>query len=130
VNDKDEKLWTYHGDHLRRWVVEHRKQLQHWSDDSKFEQRPVPSFAERRTAATDKFHQRMSTACHQIAMQIAGYANRRRFAQVRYDDTERGFVGEFPWQRLQDLIAEKLDALGIEYEHVVTVPEAPEEQSE
>ena len=43
VNARDEQLWTYHADHLRRWSAEHRAQLQRWADDSKYEQRPVPA---------------------------------------------------------------------------------------
>jgi hypothetical protein len=30
-NAKDERLWLYNGDHLRRWIGEHRTQNQRWS---------------------------------------------------------------------------------------------------
>src|ERR1019366_5692205 len=39
VNAKDEALWRYNGDHLRRWAGEHRTQLQRWSEDQKYAQR-------------------------------------------------------------------------------------------
>ena len=42
-------------DHLRRWRAEHRKRLQRWSGDQKYEQRPVASFAERRQEASRKY---------------------------------------------------------------------------
>lgn len=113
VNMKDEKLWNYNGDHLRRWVAEYRRALDRWSEDAKYENRPVPSFAERRAAAVEKFHRRMQSATHEIAAQLAGYARRRHFASVEYDDRERGFCGQFPWAQLKQLVAEKLDALGI-----------------
>jgi hypothetical protein len=114
VNTTNEMLWRYNGDHLRRWASEHRKQLQRWSEDQKYEQRPVPSFAHRREAAVRKFRDRMNSATHEIAAQLAGYASRRHFAQVRYDDTEHSYIGDgFPWYRLRSLIAEKLDARGI-----------------
>ena len=114
VNAKDEALWRYNGDHLRRWAAEHRTQLQRWSEDQKHEQRPVPSFAQRREAAVRKFRDRMNSATHEIAAQLAGYAARRHFAQVRYDDSDHSYIGDgFPWYRLRSLIAEKLDARGI-----------------
>jgi hypothetical protein len=113
VNMKDEKLWTYNGDHLRRWQAEHRYQLQRWSEDAKYENRPVPSFAERRKAAVHKLDNRMSSALHEVAAQLAGYAKRRRFAAVIYDDAERSYIEQFPYFRLRALINEKLDAVGV-----------------
>jgi hypothetical protein len=115
VNPKDEKLWSYNADHLRRWVAEHRKQLDRWSEDAKYEQRPVPRFAARRAEAAHKFRDRMNGATHKIAAELAGYAARHRFAEVHYDDTERGYCEAFPWYRLRALIAEKLTARGIEF---------------
>ena len=116
INSKDEKLWEYHGDHLRRWSAEHARQLKRWADDSKFEQRPVPSFAERRSAAVEKQRQRMDSALHEIATQVAGYARRRKFAAVQFDDSgEHSFCETFPWFRLRQLLAEKLDAIGVRF---------------
>ena len=60
-----------------------------------------------------KFRDRMNSATHEIAAQLAGYASRRHFAQVRYDDSEHSYMGDgFPWYRLRSLIAEKLNARG------------------
>ena len=79
--------------------------------------RSVPAFAHRRETAVRKFRDRMNSATHEIAAQLAGYASRRHFAQVRYDDSEHSYVGDgFPWYRLRSLIAEKLDARGIALE--------------
>jgi hypothetical protein len=116
VNMKDETLWRYNGDHLRRWTAEHKRQLQRWSEDSKYENRPVPNFAARRTAAVEKFRNRMNSATHEIAAQLAGYAKRRKFAVVRYDDAKKEYVDQFPWFRLRALIGEKLDAEGIKFD--------------
>ena len=132
VNLKDEKLWTYDGDHLRRWSAEHRKQLQRWSEDQKYETRPVPTFAERRAAAARKYRDRMDSATHEIAAQLADYAARRRFSVVRYDDTERGFCMGFPWYRLRTLIEEKLSVRDIGFQASgpaeVKEPEPPAEE--
>ena len=114
VNAEDEAIWRYNGDHLRRWAAEHRTRLQRWSEDQKYEQRPVPAFASRRERAARKFRDRMNSATHEIAAQLAGYASRRHFARVRYDDSDHSYLGDgFPWHRLRSLITEKLDERGI-----------------
>lgn len=132
TNTKDEMLWRYNGDHLRRWAAEHRAQLQRWADDSKYENRPKPKFAARREAASGKYRNRMDSACHEIAAQVAGYALRRKFAAVRYDDSIKGYCEQFPWFKLRRLIAEKLDQAGVVFEHASGSPptEKPEPLSE
>lgn len=123
INPKDEKIWSYNADHLRRWAAEHRNQLQRWAEDQKYEQRPVPSFAARRTAASRKFRDRMNSATHEIAAQLASYAARRRFGSVQYDDSNHAYLGDgFPWFRLRSLIEEKLDARGIKLELPASAP--------
>ena len=82
VNAKDEAIWRYNGDHLRRWAGEYRTRLQRWSEDQKYEKQPVPGFASRREAAARRFRDRMNSATHEMAAQLAGYASRRHFAQV------------------------------------------------
>src|SRR6266851_5776485 len=89
LNEKDEKLWVYNGDQLPRWAAEHRDQLQRWSEDQKAEHRPVPPFAERRGHTAAKYKQRMTSACHAIAAMLVGYADRRRFAAIRWDDSDQ-----------------------------------------
>ena len=117
LNAKDEALWRYNGDHLRRWAGEHRTQLQRWSEDHNYEQGPVQSFAHRRETAVRKFRNRMNSATHEIAAQLVAHAARRHFAQVRYDDSDHSYMGDgFPWYRLRSLIAEKLDERGIALE--------------
>ena len=121
-------LWTYNADHLRRWQAEYSRRLQRWAEDHKYEQRPSPNFADRRSAAVRKHRHRMESACHEIAAQLVGYASRRRFAGLKYDDSERGFCEQFPWWRLRAMIAEKLDAAGIEFEMAGNEKEAGGQQ--
>lgn len=116
VNAKDERLWTYNADHLRRWQAEHSRQMQRWAEDHKYEQGRIPAFSARREAASVKYRDRMDSACHEIAAQLAGYAARRRFSVVNYDDRERGFCQKLPWFRLRSLIAEKLNGAEIALE--------------
>lgn len=117
LNEKDDKLWIWNGDHIKRWSEEHRKQLQRWADDTKAEQRPVPAFADRRSAAAVKYRDRMSSAVREIAAMIAGYAQRRKFSSVRYDDSDISFCEGFPWYNLRERLRTKLDELGIEMDH-------------
>jgi hypothetical protein len=115
LNTKDEKLWTYHGDHIRRWSAEYSAQLERWSADSKAEFRPHVPFAERRASATRKYHHRMESTCHEAAALIVKYVLRRRFAEVDYQDREQRFCAQFPWARLRELLAEKCDASDIPF---------------
>jgi len=115
VNGKDETLWRYNGDQIRRWVAEHRKQLQRWSEDTKAELRPVPPFAERRKEATQKFYNRMHSACQMISAQLASYACARRFAELRYDDSGKSYCEQFQWAALKSCIEQKLDEVGIRF---------------
>jgi hypothetical protein len=117
VNARDEKIWAYNGDQLRRWQAEHRTQLQRWAEDSKAEFRPSPPFAERRSNASRKYRDRMSTACHSVAALVVNYAIRRKFAAVRYDDSYRGYCQQFPWFELKLKITQKCDAAGLRFEH-------------
>ena len=68
----------------------------------------------RRNAA-ERFHHRMSSATHEIAAMLIGYAQRRKFAVIQYDDSDRSFSEGMPWAELQRKIAEKADAAGIAF---------------
>lgn len=116
VNQKDDKLWEYHADHLRRWSAEHRARLERWADDSKFEQRPIPAFEQRRREAAGKYGRRMNSAVQEIVASLSGYARRRRFATVRYDDSDTSFCPGFPWFALRECLRIKLHEYGIAFE--------------
>ena len=121
-NARDERIWTYNGDQIRRWHAEHRAQLQRWAEDTKAEHRPVPPFAERRADAVRKYHNRMGTGCHTIASLIVNYALRRKFVGVRYDDSDRTYCEQFPWFDLKLKVAQKCDAAGLSFEHASNLP--------
>jgi hypothetical protein len=117
-SEKGERVWLYNGDHVRRFAMQHVVQLQRWSEDQKPEQRPIPSFSVRRKEAVDRYHRRMTTACHEISSMLVNYAERRNFAVISYDDRERGFVKQFQWFRLNELIEEKCNTKGILFKKV------------
>ena len=114
VNQKGESIWSYHGDHVRRWASAHARRLQRWQDDAKAENQP-PRYQKRREAATRKYRDRMQTCCHEVSAWLIGYACRRRFAAVEYDDTTCAFCSAFPYAALRQMIAYKADKAGVEF---------------
>lgn len=58
----------------------------------------------------------MRTAAYQAAAYVAGYARRRRFAAVRYDDSDKSWCEEFPWGTLRSRLSALLDEYGISME--------------
>lgn len=117
LDEKKEALWKYNADHIVRRFVEHRNQLQRWSEDQKYEQRPVPSFIERRETAVRRYHNSSQTAIRQIAASLVSYAKRRRFAGLRYDDAVTDFQPQFPWFNLRERIQVCCDEAGIVFTH-------------
>ena len=115
LNAKDKRLWELNADHNRRWAAEHYRKLKRWSNDQKAENRP-PAFQARREQDCTKYRRRIDSDCHEAAAQLVNYAARRLFATIRYNDNVRNFQKSFPWQRLRDLICEKADAKGIDFE--------------
>jgi len=119
LNEKDERLWIEHADHIKRIrdaIEHHTKRLHRLSDDAKAEQRPVPKFASRRIALVQKQHQRMKSWISEIVAHLVGYADRRKFAAIEYDDSDRRFVHSFPWDALRIGIEQKCDEVGIVFQ--------------
>jgi hypothetical protein len=114
-NAKDQALWRYNGDQVRRWVAEHAKQLLRWSEDTKAEERPLPRFAEKRAAAARKYHHRLNTSADQAASYLANYADRGKFATVEYNDSDTSYCAGYVWFRLRERIGMILDERGIEF---------------
>ena len=115
LNTKDERLWVLHADHVRRWTAEHIRRLNAWNDDSKAEQRPVPEFADRRTAACTKYRNRINSFEKEAASQLVRYAVRRRFAEIRYDDSDHSYLSRFDWSGLRQAIMSKCDLENIDF---------------
>ena len=126
------RAWSYNGDQIRRWVAQHRRQLNRWAEDAKFENRPESTFSDRRRHAAERQSRRMHSLCHEIAAQLAGFAERQRVAAVRLDLADHSYCPEFPWFRLSGLLREKLDLRGIEVltASATVVKETPEALAE
>ena len=116
VDTKGERVWIENCDHLRRWIVEHKRRIQRLAEDQKVEQRPVPSFAQRREHYVQKQHNRVSSAIREVAGHLGNFAARRGYAQVNYDDSTHGFMGDkFPYYLLAERIKVVLDERGIDF---------------
>jgi hypothetical protein len=116
LDPKGERTWLVHADQARRWVAEHRRRLDRLSDDQKAEQRPVPTFAERRVDYARKFRDRLHTLVQQTASQLVNFADRRGVAQIEYDDTDQRFVEKFPYHALAARVETLCDERGITFQ--------------
>lgn len=118
MDDGEHPIWTIHGDLCARWIGEHRATLARLADDQKAEQR-IPTKRRRRYQVerdkrVGRQHDRLSAFVHQTTAQIAGYAARRRVADVEVDDRvlcKRFEV--FPWFVWRETLRTKLDERGI-----------------
>ncbi len=118
ADEKGQRIWSENCDHLKRWIAEHNGMLQRLAEDQKAEQRPHPSFSQRRTLAVEKQRRRVRSAIQEVAAHVANFAVRRKLAAVVYDDSNRGFMGEgFPYFQLAERLAVNLDEKGIVFEH-------------
>lgn len=110
--------WVLNVDHVRRWVASHRRFLDRFAEDTKYEKRwPKRSrrqMADYRSAAVERHHRRISTFCHQAAAMLAEYAARRGVAEVAYNDDDRTYLTEFPWFRFRQILAMKLEERGVQ----------------
>jgi hypothetical protein len=122
VNPSGDPIWTYNGDHIRRWIAEYDRKRRRLAEDQKAEHHPVPPFGARRDAMTNKQHNRMSSAVKEIAAHLVQFAERRKIATVEYDDSERGFVPAFPYFQLANRIEAGLDAVGISFSKLTDRP--------
>jgi len=117
--------WLLFGDHVKRWIKGYANRLQRMAHDTKREKRwpkrAGRQMADARTRWVEKHHRRIDTWCHQATAALAQYAARQKVAAVRYDDNERSYLADFPWARLEGLLEQKLDALGITFSSVPPV---------
>lgn len=113
--------WVINADHVRRWVVAHRRRLDRFSDDQKHETRPAKrrrKMNDAREVFVKKHRDRLDSFCHQASMWLAKYAARRRVSLVEMDTTDRSWVVEFPWFEFLEQVRWKLSERGIELQDV------------
>ncbi len=117
-----ERPWVLKANHVRRWIKLHRLRL----DQTSIRCCPQVGHerqrlrAQRRSNLADictRHQNRMRTFCHQAAAMLVSFADRCNVTELRYDDSEHGYFGEFPWHKLRTLLAQKLDDKGIRFVH-------------
>ena len=134
LDPKGERLWAENCDQVRRWVAEHQRRLSRWNDDQKAEQRRSAKHQSRREIAAKKYQGRLDSLCHEVSAHLATFARRRRYAVVRYDDSNQSYCTQFPWAKLREQIKQKLSEQGIQFERsggeekAVTSPNSEQEQ--
>lgn len=112
VDERGSRIWVENYDQLPRWIAEYRKKLHRLSEDRKLEQGSVPSFAGHWDTLVRKQKQRLKSVVQESAAHLAGYAARRRYAAVEYDDRER-WLEEFPYSALEVRIKACVEDRGI-----------------
>lgn len=112
--------WVLHAPWARSWIVEHRKFLNQFADDLKYEKRWPGSkrrglnrYRERRC---DKHANRMKSFLQETAAQVVGHAARRGAGAILFDDADRSFAPEFPWFALRERLSQKCDEAGLVFQ--------------
>lgn len=100
-------------DHIRREVAKHKAFLRRAGDDKKREvrmdRRHRANFDKAIDARCGKQADRLKTAIHQVAAQVARMCERVGVGLVAYDDSHRGFIPEgFPWHALKERLRQLL----------------------
>lgn len=122
---KENRVWSENCDHLPRLIAQYRNRLQRLAEDEKAEQRPVAPLNKRREELKRKHSARMKTTVQEIALHLANFAQRRRFASVLYSDCER-WLDQFPYFALEERLRFNLDERGIAF--VKSAAGSPAEQ--
>jgi len=72
----------------------------------------------------------MSSITHEVSMMLLGYATRRKFAVIEYDDAVQAFAPGFPWFMLRSKIAEKANAAQVEFRLIASGTDAEVAEAE
>ena len=115
-NEKGDILWQLNGDHVKRWIAEHKRRLTRLKNDIGLQANQVAikhQCAASKTAFMDKHQRRITTWCHEASAALAKFVDKINVAEVRYDDSNRYFSVVFPWSQVSTLLAMKLENCGI-----------------
>ena len=129
---EDQPLWALHAPWVLHWIMAHRKFLDDFQDDLKYEKRwpghrrqAMNRYRERRC---EKHHRRMNSFLQETAAQVVGHACRQGVGKLVLDTSDRRFAPEFPWYQLEVCVQNKCDELGMTLETIASgevVDEAP-----
>jgi hypothetical protein len=119
VIDGRQKPFIYNADHIRRKIAAHQRRRQRLSEDTKFEKRWPKEVRERMLKSQDvackNQNNWLKSFVHETTSMVANFAERQGVSTLRYDDSERGYVSQFPWFNLKAKLKEKCEKKGIEF---------------
>jgi len=104
TEEGEERSWL-NADHMRRAHAAHALFLGRIADDTKFEKR-TPRRNRRqidgyRATRVDKHKNRIKTFVDQACRSLVGYAARRGYAKLEYDDRDRQYMPSFDYSQIE-----------------------------
>jgi hypothetical protein len=112
VHAKREQPWVLKQHQVRRWVRQHQRRLLELNEDAKSQRRRLKDRWQQTQDYLDKITHRhrcrLKTFCDTASAWLVNFAERLGVAELRYDDSERGYC-DLPWSELRQLIARKCD---------------------
>lgn len=114
-DDGDEH--RYCADHVRHWLVQHRRNLQRWADDLQHHHRWPKEVRQRMLADHDatlqKQRNRMASWVKESCAMLVRAAQRYGCSELCYDDSVREYAA-LPWAALRDRLKSLCDARGVQ----------------
>lgn len=112
---------------VQHWIAAHRRFLDRFADDLKFEKRWPRArrqrFQKAQTERCEKHARRLKSWRQMTAASVVGWALRQGASRILWDDTDRSFAEELPWFLLRECVQNKCEETGL-----VFVPFASEEE--
>jgi len=104
AEEGEERPWL-NADHIRRAHSAHSRFLDRISDDTKFEKRTPRRMRrqidDHRAMRVSKHRNRVKTFVDQACRSLVGYAARRGYASIEYDDRERQYMPSFDYSQIE-----------------------------
>lgn len=127
-NDQNKTIYRWNADHVKRWVIAQDEQNQRLREDLKAEKRlgrEKDGILARLALLSDKHTNRMHSFCHEVSAQIVNHLVRRRCGTLICTFADTGFIPHFPWFKFKTMLANKANAVGIEFVSGGEVSESP-----
>lgn len=132
----DERPFQLFAEEIRQAIIAHRRFLDRFANDLKFEKRWPRRARKRRnrrqTTGCGVHARRMVTFREQAASQFVSHAARRGCGVIMYDDTDKSFSEEMPWFLIAQQFEETCAKHGLRFRKVTSgqVVEAAQTEKE
>ncbi len=127
IEGEPDKKFIYNGDELRAVIAVHDEWGQRFSEDMKFEKRWPSKVRTRRfqgpvvQGKRERAANRLRTARQTLARQLVRWCIRQGVAELRYDDSEKGFLPRFDWSGLRAMLRCNCEGAGLSFQHQAEV---------